>query len=408
MKFDKSMLSEIEYISLALENCEDFDIDNKDILDFWTSEVKMGVGHNGENEIDDGGLVISKKAFHNLSSFATQEYADGTTPLDHEPEEIYYLYNRIIDCCDICQVHVKFTSGKKIWFFVPYNPLENKMHGSEVDLSNCPSAELDENGNMLILFGQSSHAYKRIDDNYFDLIIGLKEELKQPLKDTLEIKLEKFSNVECDYRCPRLFVDLHMVNKGYLGKRLSLVFENVANVHYEISFNTDEKRHLYMSRISTGQIFVEIDDVCTFYCHAVKTYSAYCGEDEDDPKYDNEEIYKRALNCELNEKEMELFAANHFAHSEKDFNLSAFVAAKQKVLKGDVSVRYFTRWLQSYSEMVQFYRETHITSEKFCHLAMLMDRLQIQLTYFENIEDCKQLIEKYTKEIENYYKNFHK
>ena len=106
---------------------------------------------------------------------------------------------------------------------------------------------------------------------------------------------------------------------------------------------------------------------------------------------------------------MELFAANHYAHSEKDFNLSAFVAAKQKVLRGDISVRYFTYWLQSYSEMVQYYRGMHfLTNENCCHLAMLMDRLQVQLTYFEKVENCKHLIEKSSKEIEDYYKSFHK
>ncbi len=129
MRFDKSMLDQIRSVSLALENCEDFEIAADDILDFRTSEIRMGAGYNGENEVDDGCLVISKRAFKNLSSAATEEYADGTTGLDYDPEEVFYLYNRLIDYCDICQVYVKFKDGKDILFFVPYDPLESRKLG---------------------------------------------------------------------------------------------------------------------------------------------------------------------------------------------------------------------------------------------------------------------------------------
>lgn len=406
MKFNKSMLDEIELISLALENCQDFDIPAEDILDFQTSEIHTEKGRKEQTEIDDGRLVISKNAFKILSSDATEEYADGTKGIDKNPAESYYLYHRITYCCDICQVHVKFKDGKTIWFFVPYHPLESLLLGDAVDFSNCPSAELDENGDMLILFGKSSRAYKRTDNNYFDLIIGLKDAIKKSLDGTLLGQIEEFSNNTGDRLCPRLFIDMRLANKGLSGKYLSLVFQDVQNVSYKISFYEKWKRHLWMSRISTGEIFVEIEELCTFYCYGAEVNFKFLAKSDDSAKYENDEIYQKAMNCELNEREMELFAENHYANSEKDFNSKAFTAAKNKVLGGEISVKYFKYWLQAYSEMLQFYRGIHLKDNEFYKkIATMMDRLQIKLSYYEDLSDCRKLIESATEEIEIFYQH---
>lgn len=285
MKFGKGMIEEIESIELVLENCECYDIPASDVMDFWTDEVKKGPGEYGH--VDDGGLRISKNAFHLLSNMAKASYADGTTALDHEPEEIFYLSNRIIDCCDICQIEVKFKDGCKILFFVPYDPLESNLNGGEIDLSNCPSAELDENGDMLVLFGESSHAYRRVDNNYSELIIGIGDIIKKPLSE-LQVKIEKFINIDYDCRCPKFFIEIELKNRGYSGKKVELVFEDVQKVNFEISFY-NEKRSIWMSRISTGEIYVEIENFCSFCCHAIKTYAAYIGRADDSVDYKDED-----------------------------------------------------------------------------------------------------------------------
>lgn len=405
MKFDKNMLDTIKFICLVLENCEDFEIAADDILDFQTSEIRMGAGYYGENEVDDGRLVISKRAFKNLSSMATQEYTDGTTGLDYDPEEVFYLYNRLIGYCNICQVHVKFKDGKDILFFVPYDPLVSRRTGGEVDLSNCSSAELDGNGDLLILFGTSSHSYKRTDDNYFDLVIGLKDEIKKPLKNPLQIMLMNISNNQNDSLCPRFFLSAFLANNGYSRKKIQLVFEDVRDLSFDIDFEEEGKRHLRMSRISTGDIFVEIENLCEFYCHGAKTYSRYAGERDDLELYENKEIYREAIHCELNERQMALFAGNHYGHTEKEFDMAVITAAGQKVLRGEISVKYFMNWLKAHSEMFQFYRTDRLKSDElYCTIATMMDRLQIKLSYYENLPDCRTLIEKSLTEIENVYK----
>lgn len=405
MKFDKTMSDQIEFISLALENCENLEVFGDDILDFWTSEIRMGVGSYGENEADDGGIVISKRAFKNMSSAATEEYEDGTRGLDYDPEEVFYLYNRLMKCCDICQIFVKLKDGGELLFSVPYDPLESDLCGNEIDLSNCPSAELDANGDLSIFFGASSHTYQRTDNNYFDLVIGLKDEIKHKLNGPLQIWIDTFSNTKSDYRCPRLFIGMRIANHGYSGKKMNLVFEDIKNVTYDISFGEEEKRHLWMSRISNGEIFVEIEGFCTFYCQGIKTYSHFSGERDDSGIYEENEIYKKTLRCELSERQMELFAGNHLAHNEKEFDMTAFTDAVQKVLNGDITVKYFMNWLNAHSEMVQFYSEVHFRNDAFyCTLATMMDRLQIKLSYYENLSDCRALIEKSAEEIEEFYK----
>lgn len=275
MKLEKSMLEKIDTITLALENCESFNISGKYILDFWTSEFVMPSRKEPETEVDDGCLIISKNAFKILSSAATEEYTDGTTGLDHGPEENFYLYNRIKYCCDVCQIYVNFKDGNILPFFVPYDPLESLLFGKEIDWSNCPSAELNEDGDLLILFGKSSRAYKRTDNNYFDLIIGLKDEIHQQLDQPLQGQIEKFSNSDSEVSCPRLFISMRLANKGLSGKYLELLFENVQKVSYDISFYQKGKRRLWMSRISTGEIFVEIEDICTFYCNGVEVHPEF-------------------------------------------------------------------------------------------------------------------------------------
>ena len=143
MNITKDVLPLIDHIELALENCEEYEIKAEDIIDIRFDEMQVSTVNSKYDTSHDGRLLISKNAFKVLSSFAHNKYADGTTGLDHAPEEQYYFHNRITMCCDICQVHVYFKNGKHVWFFVDYDPLVNELSGCEIEYSNCPSAELN-------------------------------------------------------------------------------------------------------------------------------------------------------------------------------------------------------------------------------------------------------------------------
>lgn len=401
MKFDKNMLDKLEYVDLVLENCECFRIEAGDVLDFWTSEINMDKESNGVHYADDGGMIISKNAFRNLSSFVTQPDEGEAAPSDYDPKESYYLYNRIMDCCcDICQIEVKVKGENGVLFYVPYDPLENLMTGAEIDHSNCPSAELNENGDMLILFGKSSHSYRRTDNNYSDLIIGLSDIIKEPIDDELQVEIKEFSSNDFPGRCPRLFVEVVLKNAKCSDKIVELVFEDVTKPQYEVRFSR-KKRRLLMSRISSDEIYVEFEDFVAFYCTAIKTYKEYISRLEKSIDGENADICARAINCELNESEMLSLDVCSRADCEADFSLDAFVAAKDKAFGGEISVKYFRSWLEAYSQMIMSYMDRRCREDDFHNaLLTLLDRLQIRLSYLGDLSDCKEFIARIADEIE--------
>lgn len=365
MTIDSNIIKDIKYISLALENCECFDIDAKYILDIRFDKIRMGIGRDRNNKIYDGRLVLSHDCLDSLSSFADLEFADGTKGLDVYDKESLKLRNRIINYCDITQIYFYFNDGSKLWFFVPYDPLEDAMHGIEIDLSNCPSAELDEKGNVLLLFGKSSHSYRRVDNNYEDLILGFKNEITDHIKKPLKVKVEEISNIECDSCCPRLFVDMRLQGKEYRDKRLHLVIEDFSNLRIEINSKVLQSTlEFTVSRISTGDIFVEFGSQLHLLCQCLKTYNVYCYGD----------------------KEISIKDCRNYRN--------LLMAEYEKLKLNEINVSDFRVWLSRCSELLQYDRQMiFVEKQRDCDIAKLMDRLAIKLNYYDNYNECKELIE---------------
>lgn len=312
MKIGTNDLKDIKYISLILENCEAFDIDTKYILDILFDDIHTDVGHGRDNEVYDGRLVLSKDCLDLLSDIADLKSDDGTKGIDTYDIDPLKLRNRLLNYCDITQVHIHFNDGTKIRFSVPYDPLEEEMHGNEIDLSNCPSAELDENDNVLILFGKSSHSYKRVDNNYADLIIGFDEEFPDRIKKTLKVRLQWISNIESYDFCPRLFVDMYVRNKAYRNQYLKLVFEDIKRVSINLYPKLLKKTvRMKSSRISSGDIFVEFGKQIHFYCQCIKTYEVY-SNNENNISIGDYRDYKNLLTTEYNKLKTEKIGLKDF------------------------------------------------------------------------------------------------
>lgn len=281
MNITKDILTEIDHIEFVLENCDGYSINPEDILDVWFDEIQFGAASYNENIVHDGRILLSKNIFKQLGDFAYCEYEDGTTALNHDPEEHFYFYNRIMACCDITQVHFYYKNGKKLWLFVDYDPIENEMSGCEVEYSNCPSAELDDNGDMLISFGKSSHAFKRVDNDYYNVIDGLKEFLPQALKGILNVKFESFGNVESGWWSSEnglfndLFVEIRIQNKEYKNKYLPLQFSNVSKLIFILDFKNDSGEDLWISPAMDGKLFVQFGGRCNFYCKSIKVFKDF-------------------------------------------------------------------------------------------------------------------------------------
>ncbi len=287
MQITRDTLPQIDHITLSLEGGEDFVIDGKSIIDIWFDEIQVGATIYGHDIAHDGRLVLSKDTFKVLSSFADNEYNDedkddvsqsfyfpeeAILESVHCPEEEYYFYNRITKWCDISAVYVYFKNGERVWFCVDYDPLENELLDYAVEYSNCASAELNEDGDMIILFGKSSHAFKRVDNDYYNVIEGLNEFLPQKIKETLIVKVENFENAG-EYCCsPQggLFIDLCIKNKAYKNKYLPLKFFNISELLFNLDFKYNDKERLLISPTISGKLLVQIGCICNFYCGKIE------------------------------------------------------------------------------------------------------------------------------------------
>lgn len=69
MIIDNNSLKDIKYITLALENCEDFDIQSKYILDIRFGEINTEAGDTEKKKVNDGRLLLSNDCLDLLSNF---------------------------------------------------------------------------------------------------------------------------------------------------------------------------------------------------------------------------------------------------------------------------------------------------------------------------------------------------
>ncbi len=277
MKITKEMIPDIDRIELVLENCEEYEFKGEDIIDILFDDIRPSEYDSRDYTAHDGRLVLSKNTFNYLSSFAHAEYADGTTALDLDHEEYYYFYNRITRYCDVCQVHIYFKNGKKQWFFVEYDPIESGLLGYEIEHSNCHSAELDENGDMLLLFGKSSHTFHRIDNDYFNVVEGLKERLPKGINGILEIELETFGNGGSSCWAPDdgLYIEIRIQNKEYKNKWLPLQFFDVSKLLLDFDLKNMGGEELWISPTMDGRLFVQLWPKCHFYCKSIKVFEGF-------------------------------------------------------------------------------------------------------------------------------------
>ena len=277
MNITKETLSEIDYIDIALENCDSYSIKPENIVDILFDEFELDTGREKYSRSRNGRLVLSKNMFHQLSRDAFIEFADGTTALDHDPEEDYYFYNRITSWCDIVSIDIHYKNGKIFEFFVEYNPIINDLCGSDVEYSNCPSAEIDENGDMLILFGKSSHSPKRIDNDYFNVIEGLNELLPQKNIDTLWVVIETIGNdgVNCWSPDGGLYVEMRIKNKEYKNKCLPLEFFDVDKMAFCVDLKNMCEEDFNISPTADGRFFVQFGEICNFYCKRIKVFEGF-------------------------------------------------------------------------------------------------------------------------------------
>ena len=272
---DKSCLNEYKSLLVVLENCDAYEIDTKDILDIYC-EAEPIDKKKDEYRTKDGFIKIAAKASNTIECFVLKSNEIGTE-FDHRLKER-------LEMCGSCADMTSFSLSKKkkrdINIYVPYNPLEGILHGNEIELSNCPSFEIDNDGNIIIAFGKSSKQPTRKDNNYAELVEGWKDAFGDYQPEILRVKAESLSMFGDEQRSFSFYFKI--CDENSTRDFVELVFMDCQDIDFEIFFPQEGDCEIVMSKMANGRIYVGFDGLgIAFMCDSVLEYDYYCNQDKD-------------------------------------------------------------------------------------------------------------------------------
>ena len=271
---DKEFLKGYDTLLIGLENCDVYEINVADILEIYCEATLITPKKNVYGTID-GFIKISAKASNTVECFVLRNNKMGT-------QCDYRLKERLEMCgggADMTSFSLKDKQNRQIEIYVPYNPLEGVLHGSEIELSNCPSLEIDIAGNMIISFGESSKQPKRKDNNYDELIVGWKHAFKDYLPKVLKVKVKSFSTFG-DGQTDFLFY-FEICDKN-CKKDIELVFKDCKNITVEMFFPEKGDCEIVMSKMADGCLYVGFDGLgIEFTCASAIEYEYYCNRNKE-------------------------------------------------------------------------------------------------------------------------------
>ena len=264
----KSDIKSFTTLSIGFENCEVYTLDSKLILDINCVATPCN-DRQRTYFAKDGYIKISSQA-----ASLTDSYFGRYLDLDCN----YNLLERLqmMDgAADVTSISLQYADQQPIDIILPYNPICSVLNGCEVDMSNCSSFQIDEDGNMLIFFGASSKQPDRIDNNYAQLIDGWSEHFGNFSPKVLSCKVNSFSTFGkngSNFSC-----QITLCNKSATQQDCELVFLRCAKLNLELFFTNNGKAQLWMSQMSNGQIYVGFQNLgIEFCCDCVMEYEHYC------------------------------------------------------------------------------------------------------------------------------------
>ena len=197
-----------------------------------------------------------------------------------DTEMDYRLKERLEMCrggADMTSFSLRDDAKCNVDIYVPYEPLEDVVKGGEIELSNCPSFELDDEGNMIIAFGKSSKQPKRKGNNYAELIEGWGETFGDFEPKVLKAKVVSLSTF--GDKQTNLSVGFKILNKASKINSAELVFMDCKDFFAEMLFPEKGNCKIFMSKMADGKIYVAFDELgIHFVCSSAKEYGYYCSQ----------------------------------------------------------------------------------------------------------------------------------
>lgn len=271
---NKELLRCYKTLLVVLENCDVYEIAVDDVLDIYCVAKQIGEQKN-KYRTNDGFIKIAARASQTIECLVSRNHEIGT-------ELDYRLKERLEMCgggADMTSFSLRDNKKCDTDIYVPYNPLEDILHGNEIELSNCPSFEIDNDGNMIIAFGKRSKQPKRKDNNYAELIDGWKDAFGDFEPKVLKVKAESlstFGNKQTNFSfC------FKVCNKNSKKDFAELVFINCKDLSVEMFFAKKRNCEIVMSKMADGHIYVGLDGLgIDFICSSIQEYTYYCSQDK--------------------------------------------------------------------------------------------------------------------------------
>lgn len=374
---DKSTLKDIKSITLNTENVESFSIPSHLILD--ADFIILDKRNKDDDYRTQSGYI----------KFAN-EAADIIEGKSDEDSDQCTLGERLLGYCDVCVLDILFNDGSSFCIQLPYNPLTESMHGAEIELSNCPSIEFDENNDLVLCFGEKSKQFKRIDNNYSDLILGWKEKFGDACPDIIKGRLDGLSSFGNDFEQK---FDISFKSCNLPGKAIRLRFINVTQCDLDLTFD-QAYCELRMSRTSTGKIYVDIEGTLTFFCSCIYVYGYDFEQNKRIAgKHFDDDIFFKALYFTISEDVLQDFAySKHYPR-----NASVYVdherikRAFESYLDGSLTREFLHHWIYFYKSMID---ACDFHNELFKKIYAILDILYYSLTYKLNDAIAEKFVRK--------------
>ena len=266
---NKEMLSGYKSVMIGFENCDTYEVAVEDILVLYC-EAELIDGKRNEYYTNDGFIKISEKASQTAERYVLQNNENGSYCGKR-------LKDRLRTCSDVTSFSMVVDGEREVNIYVPYDPLEGVLHGNEIELSNCPSFEVDNEGNMIIAFGERSKQPKRKDNNYAELIEGWSDAFGDFQPKILKVKakkIDRFGDKQTNF-C--LYIEL--CDKKPKKRFAELVFKDCKRISIEAFFPLKGNCEIAMSKMADGQIYVGFDGLgMDFVCSSIQEYDYYCAQ----------------------------------------------------------------------------------------------------------------------------------
>ena len=271
---NKELLRDYRTLLVVLENCDVYEIGVDDILDIHCVAELINRDGN-EYRTNDGFIKIASSASLTIERTVSRNNEVGT-------EFDLRLKERLEMCdgvADMTSFSLRDDKKRDIDIYVPYNPLYGVLYGSEIELTNCPSFEVDNEGDMIIAFGESSKQAKRKDNNYAELIEGWKDFFGDFEPSVLKVdanSLLTFGDAKTN-----LSFYFKVCDKNSKKSFAEIVFIDCKNISVEMYFPQKINCEIVMSKMEDGYIYVGIDGLgVEFICASVLEYDYYCNKNK--------------------------------------------------------------------------------------------------------------------------------